>query len=148
MDNAICGGAGSTLTGNALAAVKAAIFMGDPHNRNGLPYNVGTCKAGGVGLELPCNLERPANTSYSLLPALQASRARPPAPPSSSPTAILPIHTAATVMTPTPTSSTSTSTAPRLLPSSRASSPHEWCASDWWNIKRSWTKHDQFLRCK
>ena len=48
MDNAICGGAGSTLTGNALAAVKAAIFMGDPHNRNGLPYNVGTCKAQGV----------------------------------------------------------------------------------------------------
>jgi len=27
MDNAICGGAGSTLTGNALAAIKAAIFM-------------------------------------------------------------------------------------------------------------------------
>ena len=48
MDNAICGGAGSTLTGNALKAVKAAIFMGDPHNRNGLPYNVGTCKAQGV----------------------------------------------------------------------------------------------------
>jgi acetylxylan esterase len=48
MDNALCGGAGSTLTGNALAAVKAAIFMGDPHNRQGLPYNVGTCQAGGV----------------------------------------------------------------------------------------------------
>jgi acetylxylan esterase len=48
MDNALCGGAGSTLTGNALAAVKAAIFMGDPHNRNGLPYNVGTCQAQGV----------------------------------------------------------------------------------------------------
>lgn len=48
MDNALCGGAGATLTGNALAAVKAAIFMGDPHNVNGLPYNVGTCTAGGV----------------------------------------------------------------------------------------------------
>lgn len=48
MDNAICGGAGATLTGAALSAVKAAIFMGDPHNRNGLPYNVGTCTAGGV----------------------------------------------------------------------------------------------------
>lgn len=48
MDNALCGGAGATLTGAALAAVKAAIFMGDPHNVNGLPYNVGTCKAGGV----------------------------------------------------------------------------------------------------
>ena len=48
MDNALCGGSGATLTGNALNAVKAAIFMGDPHNRNGLPYNVGTCQAGGV----------------------------------------------------------------------------------------------------
>src|SRR4051812_28412952 len=33
-DNALCGGAGSTLTGAALKAVKAAIFMGDPHNVN------------------------------------------------------------------------------------------------------------------
>ena len=48
MDNALCGGAGATLTGTALAAVKAAIFMGDPHNVNGLPYNVGTCKNKGV----------------------------------------------------------------------------------------------------
>ncbi|KAM7190072.1 Acetylxylan esterase [Naviculisporaceae sp. PSN 640] len=47
MDNALCGGAGATLTGTALAAVKAAIFMGDPHNIAGLPYNVGTCRAGG-----------------------------------------------------------------------------------------------------
>lgn len=48
MDNALCGGAGATLTGTALAAVKVAIFMGDPHNIAGLPYNVGTCTAGGV----------------------------------------------------------------------------------------------------
>jgi hypothetical protein len=48
MDNALCGGAGATLTGAALAAVKVAIFMGDPHNVAGLPYNVGTCTAGGV----------------------------------------------------------------------------------------------------
>ncbi|KAI8944546.1 cutinase-domain-containing protein [Xylaria longipes] len=47
MDNALCGGSGATLTGNALAAVKVAIFMGDPHNVAGLPYNVGTCTAGG-----------------------------------------------------------------------------------------------------
>ena len=53
MDNALCGGAGSTLTGNALKAVKAAIFMGDPHNRSGLPYNVGTCRAQGVSLPSP-----------------------------------------------------------------------------------------------
>ncbi|CAI6257453.1 unnamed protein product [Periconia digitata] len=46
-DNALCGGAGQTLSGNALKAVKAAIFMGDPHNQVGLPYNVGTCQAGG-----------------------------------------------------------------------------------------------------
>jgi acetylxylan esterase len=50
MDNSLCGGGGSTLSGNALKAVKAAIFMGDPHNRAGLPYNVGTCKAQGVSL--------------------------------------------------------------------------------------------------
>jgi hypothetical protein len=50
MDNALCGGGGQTLTGNALKSVKAAIFMGDPHNRAGLPYNVGTCKAQGVSL--------------------------------------------------------------------------------------------------
>jgi acetylxylan esterase len=48
MDNALCGGAGQQLTGKALDAVKAAILMGDPHNVAGLPYNVGTCKAGGV----------------------------------------------------------------------------------------------------
>ncbi|KAJ3556797.1 hypothetical protein NPX13_g10058 [Xylaria arbuscula] len=47
MDNALCGGTGSTLSGAALEAVKAAIFMGDPHNVAGLPYNVGTCTAGG-----------------------------------------------------------------------------------------------------
>ncbi|CAK7212499.1 hypothetical protein SCUCBS95973_001483 [Sporothrix curviconia] len=43
VNNAVCGGAGATLTGAALKAVKAAIFMGDPHNTAGLPYNVGTC---------------------------------------------------------------------------------------------------------
>ncbi|TID22049.1 acetylxylan esterase precursor [Venturia nashicola] len=47
MDNAMCGGSGEQLSGAALAAVKVAIFMGDPHNVAGLPYNVGTCKAGG-----------------------------------------------------------------------------------------------------
>ncbi|ORY18828.1 acetylxylan esterase precursor [Clohesyomyces aquaticus] len=47
MDNALCGGSGAMLSGDALKAVKVGIFMGDPHNRNGLPYNVGTCKAQG-----------------------------------------------------------------------------------------------------
>ncbi|RYP04315.1 hypothetical protein DL765_010232 [Monosporascus sp. GIB2] len=63
MDNALCGGAGATLTGNALAAVKAAIFMGDPHNANGLPYNVGTCRAGGFAARPPGFQCRPANPS-------------------------------------------------------------------------------------
>ncbi|RYP50894.1 hypothetical protein DL768_003683 [Monosporascus sp. mg162] len=63
MDNALCGGAGATLTGNALAAVKAAIFMGDPHNANGLPYNVGTCRAGGFAARPPGFQCRPASPS-------------------------------------------------------------------------------------
>ncbi|KAF1925489.1 carbohydrate esterase family 5 protein [Didymella exigua CBS 183.55] len=63
MDNALCGGAGATLTGNGLAAVKAAIFMGDPHNRAGLPYNVGTCTAQGFAAR-PAGFQcSPANTS-------------------------------------------------------------------------------------
>jgi len=52
MDNAVCGGAGAKLSGAALDAVKAAIFMGDPHNVVGLPYNVGTCKAQGLCIRL------------------------------------------------------------------------------------------------
>ncbi|KAK0747153.1 acetylxylan esterase precursor [Schizothecium vesticola] len=46
-DNALCGGAGSTLSGAALKAVRAAIFMGDPRYVSGSSYNVGTCKAKG-----------------------------------------------------------------------------------------------------
>ncbi|KAI1150364.1 cutinase-domain-containing protein [Nemania diffusa] len=63
MDNALCGGAGATLTGAALAAVKVAIFMGDPHNVAGLPYNVGTCTAGGFAAR-PSGFQcAPANPS-------------------------------------------------------------------------------------
>ncbi|KAF2689774.1 carbohydrate esterase family 5 protein [Lentithecium fluviatile CBS 122367] len=62
-DNALCGGAGATLTGAALAAVKAAIFMGDPHNRAGLPYNVGTCKAQGFAARPAGFTCSPANPS-------------------------------------------------------------------------------------
>jgi len=47
MDNAMCGGTQGQLSGAALAAVKAAIFLGDPEYVYGLPYEVGTCKAGG-----------------------------------------------------------------------------------------------------
>ncbi|KAL2264201.1 hypothetical protein VTK26DRAFT_477 [Humicola hyalothermophila] len=53
MDNALCGGAGATLSGAALNAVKAAIFMGDPHNVAGLPYNVGTCQTQGFAARPP-----------------------------------------------------------------------------------------------
>jgi len=55
-DNALCGGGDPNngvsssavpLTAAAVAAVKAAIFMGDPRYIKGLPYNVGTCQAQG-----------------------------------------------------------------------------------------------------
>ncbi|KAK4142200.1 Acetylxylan esterase [Dichotomopilus funicola] len=63
VDNALCGGSGSTLTGAALDAVKAAVFMGDPHNNVGLPYNVGTCQAGGFAAR-PSGFQcSPASTS-------------------------------------------------------------------------------------
>lgn len=57
MDAALCGGGdpnqGYTntavpLTSSAVNKVKAAIFMGDPLFIAGLPYDVGTCSAGGV----------------------------------------------------------------------------------------------------
>jgi hypothetical protein len=148
MDNAICGGAGATLTGTALAAVKAAIFMGDPHNRNGLPYNVGTCKAQGVSSRLYLLHMLSTNQMFSFPPVHQASHARPPAPPSSNPTAMLRTHTAALATTPMLTSSTSTSTDPRPLHSSRASSLHKWLARLERHIKRSQRGSDQNLRCK
>lgn len=56
MDAALCGGGdpnqGYTntavpLTSSAVNQVKAAIFMGDPLFTAGLPYDVGTCSAGG-----------------------------------------------------------------------------------------------------
>ncbi len=127
MDNALCGGAGATLTGNALASVKAAIFMGDPHNTNGLPYNVGTCQAGGVSKSMsntdPNFILRLFDASCGILIAfdhlsslplvLLDSNARLRALPSFNPTATLPTRTAATAMTPTPISSMSISTASR-----------------------------------
>lgn len=57
MDAALYGGADPnqgysntavTLTSSAVNQIKAAIFMGDPLFRAGLPYDVGTCSAGGV----------------------------------------------------------------------------------------------------
>ncbi|KAE9369982.1 carbohydrate esterase family 5 protein [Stipitochalara longipes BDJ] len=55
-DTALCGGGdpnqGYTntavlFTSAAVAQIKAAIFMGDPQYVAGLPYDVGTCEAGG-----------------------------------------------------------------------------------------------------
>ncbi|KFX87432.1 hypothetical protein V490_08252 [Pseudogymnoascus sp. VKM F-3557] len=55
-DTALCGGGdpnqGYTNTAvlfseSAVTQIKAAIFMGDPQYVSGLPYNVGTCAAGG-----------------------------------------------------------------------------------------------------
>ncbi|KAM0452943.1 hypothetical protein ACHAPV_007448 [Trichoderma viride] len=55
-DDVVCGGGDPgegysntavPITASAAAAIKAVILMGDPRNIAGLPYNVGTCKAGG-----------------------------------------------------------------------------------------------------
>jgi hypothetical protein len=113
MDNALCGGAGATLTGAALEAVKAAIFMGDPHYRAGQPYNVGTCTAQGVSTDLPVWELHNNQTNSSLLARL-ASSARQRRRTGSSHTATLPTRTAALETTQTPTSNTSTSTVLRL----------------------------------
>lgn len=59
MDVALCGGGdpnqGYTntavqLSASAVNQVKAAIFMGDPLFKAGLPFEVGTCAAGGVSV--------------------------------------------------------------------------------------------------
>lgn len=57
MDDALCGGGDTAegitdtsvpLSSAAVAAVKVAIFMGDPRFVSGLSYEVGTCEASGV----------------------------------------------------------------------------------------------------
>lgn len=66
MDAALCGGGdpnqGYTntaipLTSSAVNQVKAAIFMGDPLFTADLPYDVGTCSAGGVRISCLFPLE-------------------------------------------------------------------------------------------
>lgn len=42
--------------------IKAAIFMGDPRYETGAPYNVGTCKAGGVSWNCSGTLVEPLLT--------------------------------------------------------------------------------------
>ena len=60
-DIALCGGGdpnqglandGVEFSATAVANIKAAIFMGDPLYHYGLPYDVGTCTAGGVSDEI------------------------------------------------------------------------------------------------
>lgn len=148
MDNALCGGAGATLTGNALAAVKAAIFMGDPHNRAGLPYNVGTCTAQGVSSSMHISPFQISLIKHcSSLPVPKASSARPPTQASSSRTATPPIHTAAMATMPTLTSSTSTSTARRLWLSSSPSLLLRLGSQNECVYKSMWTETKQ-IRCK
>lgn len=48
MDNAICGGLGETLTSKAVAAVKAAVFLGPTSFSSDLSYSLGTCNGGGA----------------------------------------------------------------------------------------------------
>jgi hypothetical protein len=65
MDNAVCGGGdtniglGNTavpIQASAINMIKAVILMGNPRYIRGLPYNVGTCQAQGVGT-LPRSIE-------------------------------------------------------------------------------------------
>ncbi|KAJ5668131.1 uncharacterized protein N7477_006701 [Penicillium maclennaniae] len=67
MDAALCGGGvpnqGYTnkavpLSSSAVNMVKAAIFMGDPLFKTGLPYDVGTCAAGGFDARPPASRAR------------------------------------------------------------------------------------------
>nr|ADZ98863.1 acetyl xylan esterase [Chrysosporium lucknowense] len=64
MDNAYCGGAGATLSGSALNAVKATVWFGNPHYLSQLSYRVGTCQAGGFAARPPgfqCSPGNPDN---------------------------------------------------------------------------------------
>lgn len=110
------------ITASAAAAIKAVILMGDPRNIAGLPYNVGTCKAGGVSICRAVSLTTfLILLLFSLMPTMLASSA--PLRPRSSHTVMPQTLTAATATTPTLTRATAQSTArwPSLL--STASSP-------------------------
>ena len=101
--------------------IKAAIFMGDPRYETGAPYNVGTCKAGGV---------RKISQYPSLQYPLISNDSSPPAPPArpaatttarSSRTATPPTRTAAMAAMLLRTMGMGRSMASRLLLSSMAS---------------------------
>ncbi|MCJ1419654.1 carbohydrate esterase [Xylographa parallela] len=54
------------ITAKAVAQIKAAIFMGDPAYHYGLPYDVGTCTAGGVRLLHLSNLQPRISTDLKI----------------------------------------------------------------------------------
>lgn len=96
--------------------------MGDPHNAPNLPYNVGTCQAGGVSCCISYKGARSLTRDSSLPPAPRVSSALPAARISFSPTATQLTLTAATGTMPTTTSSMSASTDNRPSLSSSPSS--------------------------
>lgn len=123
-DAALCGGGdpnqGVTntavlFTAAALSQIKAAIFMGDPLYHVGLPYNVGTCQAGGVSIyfyppsyESKHLLNRISSSTLAQQASLVQARLK------SSHTATPPIPTVATAPTPLLTKVTAPSTALKL----------------------------------
>lgn len=136
-DDALCGG-GDTgegypntavpISAGAVAAIKAAIFMGDPRNIHGLSYNVGTCTAQGVSIRRVTKffiLYRVLFSNFllltSLTPVQLASFA--PARLRFSPTVMPQTHTAATETTQTLTKVMARSMASKPSLLSTASSP-------------------------
>lgn len=97
--------------------------MGDPRNIAGLPYNVGTCAAGGVSIHCVVKLATFLTLLFSTssMPTQLASNAPPR--PRSSHTVMPQTHTAATETTLPLTKVTARSTASRLSLLSTASSP-------------------------
>lgn len=104
MDVALCGGGDPNqgfydesvqLSSSAVSMVQAAIFMGDPMWVDGLPYSIGTCKAGGVCMPTLCCIPSDPDSSLTRgrrdLPAHPARK--------SSPTAMPPTRTAAMAVT-------------------------------------------------
>lgn len=121
-DNALCGNGdpkqGLSSSGSiASYNIKAAIFMGDPRFEVGAPYNVGTCKAGGVcsnparGVHVSfcCDANQVSSSLRVRLDRLAA-----PTTARSSPTVMLRIPTAAMAATLRPTTATVLSMETRL----------------------------------
>ena len=81
MDVNVCGGGDPNqgyrntavpLSSSAIQMVKAAILMGDPLFHWGLPYEVGTCRAGGV------RSSPASHTIFGIIRLICSSVRRPP----------------------------------------------------------------------